>query len=122
MKRIQGSPVGKLLSWALLLVFTFAGVQMGLSAASSAILAVGDWQSTSAFSALLQERRDQLAQYFIDSIDWDFLQANDLAYTQDEMDLMQLQDDIQTAETELSAESTAFRYQLRTSDGNVFSV
>ena len=120
MKRIQGSPVGKLLSWALLLVFTFAGVQMGLSAASSAILAVGDWQSTSAFSALLQERRDQLAQYFIDSIDWDFLQANDLAYTQDEMDLMQLQDDIQTAETELSAESTAFRYQLRTSDGNVF--
>ena len=62
MKRIQGSPVGKLLSWALLLVFTFAGVQMGLSAAYSAILAVGDWQSTSAFSALLQERRDQLAQ------------------------------------------------------------
>ncbi|RHR11292.1 hypothetical protein DWX58_02265 [Pseudoflavonifractor sp. AF19-9AC] len=120
MARIQSSPVGKLLSWALLLVFTFAGVQMGLSAASSAILAVGDWQSTAAFSVLLQERRDQLAQYFIDSIDWDFLLANDFSYTQDEMDLMQLQDDIQTAETELSAEATAFRYQLRTSDGTVF--
>ena len=119
MTRIQSSPVGKLLSWVLLLVLTFAGMQLGLTAASSAFLAVGDWQSTSAFDALLQERRDQLAQYCINSLDWDFLQAVGFDYTLDDMDLMQLQDDIQTTAAEMDAQTTTFRFQFRSQDGQV---
>ena len=119
MARIQSSPVGKLLSWALLLVFTFTGVQLGLTAAFSAFLAVGNWQSTSAFSALLQDRQDQLAQYCVNYTDWKFLQANSSESVYDEMDLLQLQDDIQTAETQMNAQTTAFRFQFRTRDGQV---
>ena len=119
MARIQGSLAGKLLSWALLLAFTFAGVQLGLTAASSAFLAVGDWQSTSAFSTLLQSRQEQLAQYCINQMDLAFLQATGTGNQYDEMEQLQLQDDIQAGESQLNAQSTSFRFQFRRQDGEV---
>ena len=116
MTRVQSSPAGKLLSWVLLLVFTFVGVQLGLTAASSAFLALGDWQSTSAFSALLQTRRNDLAEYVTSCMDRDFMAADYYDYT---MEYQQILDSIQSAETALQPGATCFRFQVRSQDGQV---
>ena len=117
MARVQSSPAGKLLAWVLLLVLSFAAVRTGQSALAAVLLSQEDWQSTSAFSALLQARQYQLAQYCIDCLDWEFLQANGAYDAGGSVDPVQLQDDIQVAEAELDPQATAFRFQLRTRDG-----
>ena len=117
MARVQSSPAGKLLAWALLLVFSFAAVRMGQSALAAALLSQEDWQSTSAFSTLMQARQHQLAQYCIDCLDWEFLQASGAYDAGGSVDPIQLQDDIQAAEAKLDPQATAFRFQLRDREG-----
>ena len=112
MNKVQCNPIGKLLAWALLVVFAFTGAWFGLSALTAApFLGTDGWQDNQFFRSVIRDYQYQLTDYFADQM---ALGGEELSYVQRQ----QLEDDVQAFEQAFAPAATPFRYQIRSADGS----